>query len=305
MSLIMSLRNGLNKVHTQQKDSPFEGGVRVPTVIWSPLLAIRRGISDVLIHTSDWLPTFAHLAGLPFTSFNNIDGINVWEALTKNITSPRHEVLHNIDSISGYSSFTRDGWKYVNGSRWDGRYDSWYGHPSNASGISTETYTEMILNSSVWRILNSFDNSNLNTDDVLRIRSQASIKCNTDSLPSVPCFPLLKPCLFNTDRDPCELANMADAEPERVLSLRQAVDELSVSMLPPINVKGDPQCDPAQFGGIWTWWLDEIEAREANDDSEILFWILVALVILLSSIIGFSIIKWCLKRRFCFSQEKF
>ncbi|KAM7304210.1 arylsulfatase B-like [Ixodes scapularis] len=47
-----------------QKMTPWEGGVHVPGIIWSPLFSGMRGIDYThIFHVSDWLPTLYQLAG--------------------------------------------------------------------------------------------------------------------------------------------------------------------------------------------------------------------------------------------------
>lgn len=47
----------------QNKASLWEGGVRTPAVIWSPLIEQPSRVSDELMHMSDWLPTLLAAAG--------------------------------------------------------------------------------------------------------------------------------------------------------------------------------------------------------------------------------------------------
>ena len=51
------------------------------------------------MHVTDWLPTFVSAAGgsLDRLIKKTIDGIDHWLALKKNKTSPRTEMLYNID----------------------------------------------------------------------------------------------------------------------------------------------------------------------------------------------------------------
>lgn len=46
-----------------QKFSMWEGGVRVSSFLWSPLLRSQRYINKHLYHITDWLPTLYKLAG--------------------------------------------------------------------------------------------------------------------------------------------------------------------------------------------------------------------------------------------------
>ncbi|KAH9364354.1 hypothetical protein HPB48_003041 [Haemaphysalis longicornis] len=45
------------------KGTLWEGGVRTPAFVWSPLLEARGRVSWDLMHFVDWLPTFYQIAG--------------------------------------------------------------------------------------------------------------------------------------------------------------------------------------------------------------------------------------------------
>lgn len=46
------------------KNTFWEGGVRLPAVLWSPLLKLNKSrVSRQLMHVTDWLPTFYSAAG--------------------------------------------------------------------------------------------------------------------------------------------------------------------------------------------------------------------------------------------------
>ena len=60
------LRNG--------KTSSYEGGFRVPCVMWSPGIVKAGRVSDEIITAMDLLPTFASLAGISFKPSKPIDG---------------------------------------------------------------------------------------------------------------------------------------------------------------------------------------------------------------------------------------
>ena len=73
--------------------------MRSSSFIHSPLLPPRRHyVWRGLIHITDWHATSVALAGGQRT---DIDGVDVWEALSTNSTySPRTELLHGIDPIA-------------------------------------------------------------------------------------------------------------------------------------------------------------------------------------------------------------
>lgn len=51
----------------------------------------------------------------------------MWEALSKNLTSPRTEMLYNIDEIDNYGAIRRGDFKYILGTTNKGMADGWYG----------------------------------------------------------------------------------------------------------------------------------------------------------------------------------
>jgi arylsulfatase len=59
------------------KVSTFEGGVRVPTILWGPGRVPKSTICDELASTLDVLPTFAALSGVEAPTDRVIDGENI------------------------------------------------------------------------------------------------------------------------------------------------------------------------------------------------------------------------------------
>lgn len=50
----------------KQKGTIWEGGVRTPAVIWSPLIQKPHRVSNGFMHITDWLPTLLSAAGMHF-----------------------------------------------------------------------------------------------------------------------------------------------------------------------------------------------------------------------------------------------
>lgn len=46
---------------------------------------------------------------------SNLDGFDLWSAITKDLPSRRSEVLHNIDDIYGNAALTYENWKVMKG----------------------------------------------------------------------------------------------------------------------------------------------------------------------------------------------
>jgi arylsulfatase B len=89
--------------------------VRGVGLIWSMHLSTSGRISNQIFHISDWLPTLLSAArGYPY-DYRNIDGLDIWNALKKDIESPRKVILHNIDNIKKISAITIGDWKLIKG----------------------------------------------------------------------------------------------------------------------------------------------------------------------------------------------
>lgn len=257
-----------NPFSAQQKDSPWEGAVRSGAAIWSPLLKKRQRVSQQLFHISDWLPTFAHLAGVKVG--RPIDGHNIWNALSWDVSSPRQEALLNLDNDIGYSSYISNEWKYVNGTTNQGIYDAWVSKPLNTSERheSFNEYGRSIIESVAGKHLLPFSFSMteghgipVEPTQLEQLRSEAIVACNYEvniTAPEFSCEPLKAPCLFNILKDPCERQNLASTQPSVVKQIAWSVEQFQKSALTPRNQPGDARANPKYFNGTWTWWYDEL-----------------------------------------------
>lgn len=75
-------------------------------------------------------------------NLNQIDGINMWNTISRDEESGRTTTLHNIDDVYGNSALTMDKWKLVNGTTYNGEYDGWFG-PSGDRNPETYSYNEL------------------------------------------------------------------------------------------------------------------------------------------------------------------
>ena len=66
-----------------------------------------------LMHVSDWLPTLYVLAGGDIHKLQHTDGYDMWASLSQAEPSPRYEILHNIDPVTGKAAVRFGNWKLI------------------------------------------------------------------------------------------------------------------------------------------------------------------------------------------------
>ena len=76
------------------KGSTFEGGQRVPCVMWAPGKIPAGTTCDQLCGTIDLLPTIASLTKTPLPSNKKIDGLDISKLLTTDDKTPRNEFVY-------------------------------------------------------------------------------------------------------------------------------------------------------------------------------------------------------------------
>jgi arylsulfatase B/arylsulfatase I/J len=94
------------------KNTLFEGGVRTPAFIYSPLLPseVRGTEYNKMFHVTDWLPTI--LEGIlnhkadDFKRSSSWYGVNQWAALMGKDDTPREELLLNMDYLNNAGNLT-------------------------------------------------------------------------------------------------------------------------------------------------------------------------------------------------------
>ncbi|KAJ0179606.1 hypothetical protein K1T71_005318 [Dendrolimus kikuchii] len=228
------------------KNTLWEGGVRGAGLLWSPLLQEKARAAFQRMHIVDWLPTLYSAAGGNISVLNNIDGIDQWEALSKNYKSNRTTIVHNIDDIWGSAAITVDEYKLHKGMNYNGAWDYWYG-PSGREGIYD---TNLLYQSYAGCSINKLGLMPT-IDKISQLRREVTVQCDK-SKPSIPCNPLKSPCLFNIEKDPCEQRNLADQEPEILRRLLRVLDRINATAVTPNNKPLDLQGDPKLWGRVFT-----------------------------------------------------
>ncbi|OQV17328.1 putative Arylsulfatase B [Hypsibius exemplaris] len=184
------------------KGSLFEGGVRVPGFIWSPLLKKRGRVTNQLFHVTDWLPTLWEAVGAdPALLPANGDGFSHWKSFQAGLTvGPRKELVNNIDSIlHQYAMIHEDQYgglyKLIGGNAFDNSYFGWDRTEGTFAG-----------------------------DDSWRVYTPAEINCNfPEGIEVQQILPNKADCLFDLLNDPCELNNIADSYPAMLKLLQDKI----------------------------------------------------------------------------------
>lgn len=234
-------------------------------------------MSNQFIHISDWLPTFAKLAGVEVPP--NLDGKNIWPALSYNLTSPRKEILGHFDPVNPpYKAYIRGDFKYIKGTTYNGTYDRWLSgnYRSEPNVEFAQNYVDKILSSDAGRAFSRFSTGynhgeNIAPAQIRQLRREARVHCNGLRPPPLNdithCNPLLGPCLFDIIRDPCETTNLAHSRPDIMTKLEAGLQRYEQSAIPPRNTPIDLRSNPANFNYTWTWWFDELGIEESSGAS--------------------------------------
>ncbi|XP_073999826.1 arylsulfatase B-like isoform X2 [Rhodnius prolixus] len=304
------------------KNSAWEGGNRGVAAVWSPLIKKPQRVANQLMYITDWMPTFYSLAGLDPQDLGDIDGIDMWPALSEDLPSPREEILYNIDDIGNpYAAIRRGDWKYITGSATGERNNEWYGESGRDSALEYNTDSVLLSKAGVaisgyiikeqiqakikaatqMETLSGSSNDPmpqppvlLNPDIMFNLRHEAEVECSSfnSSKQSMECNPLKSPCLFNIRFDPCEKINLAEENQIILQSLEQLLQGYRQSMVKARNVPSEAMADPSLWNNTWSCWQDELDQQTFLDETALVdysqivtYCCALALVALLSSII--------------------
>ena len=234
-----------------------------PALVVSPLLpaAVRGSEYAGLFHSTDWLATFARLAGVAPPP--GIDGVDAWDALRDPAAPHRTEALLT-DHI------LRSGrWKLVTGAgrgtgprAWRsgmlkgcmlGTGGGWLAPPNGSSnGCPKDIYTS------------SGATDEIGCPDDVPAKSAFPVTAAVDLwLCSTPCTDA-HPCLWDIDADPREVHEVAGEQPQVVAALLARLHELQAGFRGATTVRDNGRfCEEArarEVHGIGIFavpWIDD------------------------------------------------
>jgi len=99
-----------NGPYREGKGSLFEGATRVCALANWPG-HIKAQTVDGLIHAVDIYPTLAALAGASTSKCKPLDGVNVWDTISQGKSSPRSEIVYNVEPFRG--AVRQGDWKLI------------------------------------------------------------------------------------------------------------------------------------------------------------------------------------------------
>jgi arylsulfatase A-like enzyme len=99
-----------NGPYRDGKGTLYEGGTRVCALANWPG-HIKPGIVDGMMHVVDIYPTVTHVTGASTANCKPLDGVDVWSTIAEGKTSPRTEIVYNIEPFRG--GVRQGEWKLV------------------------------------------------------------------------------------------------------------------------------------------------------------------------------------------------
>lgn len=261
------------------KATLWEGGVRVPSFIWSPLLKSPAGtIFNGLFHVTDWLPTIVSAVQstdpsgtrnissseepvLTPEESKSLYGVSMWSKIQEGSSSSRKIILHNIDPVDEVSAIRVGNFKLLRGN-FNRNIDGWFGVRQavddkyiHSLGIQNHNlFIQALREVSVTRsVLNAMIRKpNYDAFELTKL----SCNFSNNSL----CNPNIEDCLFDIVNDPCEIHNLAKFEIYQSLikQMKLLMKEYSRESLEPQSLPFDPLSDPILHGNSWIPWRDSI-----------------------------------------------
>jgi arylsulfatase A len=195
------------------KGSVYEGGIRVPMLLrWPAGLQGKREFTD-MVHFSDWFPTLLAMAGVPVPPELKIDGVNVLPAIrgdTGKVCTKRFWQWNRYTPLVTCNAAVRDGdWKLV--------------RPAIREAMAAPCCNP-------WLRISMYEPERIIRDGLLK---------EPEPPRTIP--PPVRPELYNIARDPLEMENLADQQPDIAARLLRDLE----------NWFEDVERDRASISDVW------------------------------------------------------
>lgn len=209
------------------KHTLWEGGVRGAGFVYGSPFSQRAGNNtNALMHVTDWLPTLVEAAGGETSALSGLDGVSQYKSLVKGTSSPRTEVLVNIQETKGKkgksgginAALKVGNMKIIMGQ--GTKDDGWY----KPRGVTEQKHT---------------------------------VECGQKPEKTSHCSDGKVACLFDLEKDPCEYNNLYGVPKykstyEKMFAKLQKYRKGAVKSR---KKKVDPKSNPKLHGGVWVPWV--------------------------------------------------
>lgn len=233
------------------KNTLWEGGVRVPAFVWSPLLGARGRVSWDMMHFVDWMPTLYHLAGGNVDDLGPIDGVSQWETLSSGAPSKRQELLLGFNVLSKTGAYRSGRYKLVV-SPSDGSWNDLAWKPSGNVSLGIDL-DQLMADSAVAKTLTKFYNTVTSPVATPEWRQSTSICCGSRLWSNYKTGD--PPYLFDVVSDPCETNNLASVRSDLVSSLREKLFAAASITVPPMAEDVlEQEATPEYNNCVWGPW---------------------------------------------------
>ena len=101
---------GSTGIYREGKGTTWEGGQRVPCIVWYPNEIKPNTVISTPLMGIYWLPTFANVTNSNLSE-NKIDGKNIWEILINKTDKPPHEALFFYYHVNSLHAVRYGDWK--------------------------------------------------------------------------------------------------------------------------------------------------------------------------------------------------
>uniref|UniRef100_A0A8C7WSJ5 Arylsulfatase family, member J n=1 Tax=Oryzias sinensis TaxID=183150 RepID=A0A8C7WSJ5_9TELE len=236
------LAGGSNWPLRGSKATYWEGGIRAVGFVHSPLLVKKGTKCRSLIHITDWFPTLVTLGEGTLDEDLNLDGYDVWEAISEGRPSPRLDILHNIDPI--YTKAKNGSWKAGYG-LWNtavqaairvGHWKLLTGVPGYSDWVPPQTFSKQ-------RLTNRWHNERVRWDGGKSL------------------------WLFNITADPYERVDLSQHYPHIVKRMLLRLAQYNRTAVPVRYPAKDLRSNPQYNGGVWGPWYED-ERGEPDEEEQ-------------------------------------